>query len=455
MKSPKFITRMTAVKGLLPAVLLLAACDTSPLEVNPGFEVPNEQALSTPAGLAAGVRGIYDALQQTDAYDRNLIVYPDLYADNLEFTGTFDTDAEVDDGNVTPANTTVEGIWSAGYDLINRANNVLAAIPNVAGVDATTASQFTGEALFLRALTYHNLVRWFGGLPILLQPTWEITPGVNVPRNPEAEVYARIEADLLAAIPQLPTTSAVFGATRGAAQALLARVYLDEGKSAEARDMATTVIGSNRYQLITPYSNIWAVKNSPESIFSVQYTVNDDNFLAFWFFPSALGGRRGFAPTANLRTTLINDGDVERLNTTVALSGTRRYGNKYFRVATGDDNIVVLRIAEMYLIRAEANWRLNAPAATILADVNAVRRRAGVAELNPLTVTTPTALRDAILLERRLEFALEGQRFFDLRRILGPAAAAVFLGLSEFRMFFPIPQRELDANTALAQNSGY
>lgn len=445
-----------AATGLLAGLLLLAACD-QPLDVNPTTAIPHEEALNTPQKISAGVRGIYDALQQDGAYNRNLIVFPDLFTDNLDFTGTFDTDAEVDDGLVTAANGAVSGIWSAGYEIINRANNVLASIPQVTDLDPALAARYRGEALLLRALAYHNLARWFGGVPLVTEPTWTITPDVNVPRSLEADIYTFVIGSLQEAIGLLPTTSAEFRLTRGAAQALLARVYLDVGRWAEARDMATVVIQSGRYQLIRPYSNIFAVKNSPESIFSLQYTVNDDNFLAFWFFPGELGGRRGFAPTSNLRTSFINNGDVERLSTTIRLdSRGRRFGGKYFRVATGDDNVLVLRFAEMYLIRAEANWRLNpSDVATILADLNEVRRRAGVADLLPTDVPTSDELRNAILQERRLEFALEGHRFFDLRRMLGDPAAAEALDIEQFRLRFPIPQRELDANTALTQNPGY
>jgi starch-binding outer membrane protein, SusD/RagB family len=448
-----------AATGLLAGLLLLAACD-KPLDVNPTASIPEEEALDSPQEIAAGVRGIYDALQQDGGYSRNLIVFPDLLADNLDFTGTFDTDAEVDDGLVTAANGSLTDLWSVGYDVINRANNVLAAIPEVADLDAASAAQFRGEALFLRALAYHNLARWFGRLPLITEPEWVITPDVNVPQSTEAEIHTFVIGSLQEAIGLLPTTSAEFRLTSDAARALLARVYLDVDRWAEARDMATAVIQSGRYQLVRPYSNIFAVENSPESIFSLQYTINDDNFLAFWFFPSHLGGRRGFAPTASLRTLLTSQGG-DRLNATLdiyftAAGALRRYGKKYFRVATGDDNVIVLRIAEMYLIRAEANWRLGAdPATVVLPDVNAVRQRAGVADLLVTSVPTSTALRDAILRERQLEFALEGHRFFDLRRMLGATAAAAFLGIDEFRLYFPIPQRELDANTALTQNTGY
>lgn len=452
--------RMKRIAAGLLAAAALAACD-EPLQVDPSASIPFEEALNTVSEIEAGVRGAYDALQQTGTYDRQQVVYPDLYTDNLDFTGTFDTDAEVDLRAVQSTNSSVEGMWGDSYEGINRANNVLASIPGVPELGAAAAARFRGEALFLRALNYHNLVRWFGGVPLITQPNWNVgdQENTNKPRASQAEVYALIEADLQEAVTLLPTTSGDFRATQDAARALLARVFLDEGKHAQARDMATAVITSGRYSLTTPFGNLWAVENSPESIFSVQYTITDTNDLAFWFFPSHLGGRRGFAPSANLRTAYQNAGDTQRLNATIGIYFTasgalRRYGLKYHRISTSDDNVIVLRLAEMYLIRAEANARLGADPAVVRADVNVVRARAGLAPL-AATITTQAALLNAILLERRLEFALEGHRFFDLRRILGPTAAAAFLGIPEFRLLFPIPQGERDVNPNLGQNPGY
>ena len=459
--------RQIAPALLALPLLLLAACDT-PLDVDPDSQLPFDEALDSPEEIAAGVRGAYDALQQGGAYDRDLIVFPDMYADNLVFTGTFDTDAEVSDLAVQASNGAVQDIWEAAYEAINRANNVLSSLPGVEEMDPDEAAQFRGEALFIRALSYHNLVRWFGGVPLVLQPNWEIgdDENTNRPRSTQAQVYAQIEADLEEAEELLPSFSAGFLATSGAATALLARVYLDEAKYAQARDAATAVIDGGGYELIRPYGNVFAVENSSEVIFSVQYTVTDFNELAFWFFPSTLGGRRGFAPTADLAGA-FGDDDTERFDRTIGFyqttkGATRRYGNKYLRISTGEDNIIVLRLAEMYLIRAEANARLGAPAATVLADVNVVRERAEVAPLTPADVdydesgtVTQDELLQAVLDERRLEFALEGHRFFDLRRIYGTAGAAEFLGIPEFRLLFPIPQDEIDANPNLDQNPGY
>lgn len=440
--------KLTHIVGAFALASLLGACDGL-LDVDPKSSVPTDEALDEPDEVAAAVRGIYSALQSDGAYDRSLVVYPDLFTDNLDFTGTFASDREFANRRVFPTNAALPGIWGAAYSGISRANNVLAAIPNVTELDAGDATRFRGEALFLRALNYHNLVRWFGGVPLVTEPVRAIDDDVNVPRSTPAQVYALIRADLLEAITLLPATNVEQRANRFTARALLARVALEMGDYAQARDMATAVIQSGRYVLVEDFEALVRDENTAEMIFSVQYTVNDPNALAFWFYTQSLDGRYGFAPTDDLYDAY--DGD-ERRDATIGVDGGDLYGRKYRRVGTGEDNVPVLRLAEMYLIRAEANARLGADPQTVLDDVNEVRERADVA---PLTVAGTPDLLAAILEERRLEFAFEGHRFFDLRRILGTEGAAAFLGVTPQQMVFPIPQRELDANTALTQNPGY
>jgi hypothetical protein len=194
---------------------------------------------------------------------------------------------------------------------------------------------------------------------------------------------------------------------------------------------------------------MFANKNTSESIFELQFTVNNSNSLAFWFFPTAIGGRLGFAPSPGLYDA-FEAGDTRR-DATIAIQGTQRYGYKYFRIAQGDDNVHVLRLAEQYLIRAEANARLNAPTATVHADINVIRQRAGLADLD-VAVTTQAALLDAILQERRVELAFEGHRFADLRR---HGKAESVLTLAAHRLLWPVPLYETDVNENLEQNPGY
>lgn len=457
---------MKILKNLLPILAgaaFMAACD-SPLEVNPTASIPFDEALDSPEEIAAAVNGMYDAMQVDGAYARNLLVFPDMYADNLDFSGTFTTDREVWSQNVRPTNSAVTGIWGAAYDAVNRANNVLAAVDSVSELDEVDATQFQGEALFVRALNYHNLVRFFGSVPVVTAATWEVGPEVNVPRSSVAQVYSRIVADLQQSISMLDEVEAEGVRPRAgranlwSARALLARVYLDMGQWAQARAMADEVIESGEFELVDEYRNIWAVENNSESIFEVQFTISDPNSLAFWFFPSDEGGRYGFNPTEAAAVAIFGGAGQsrERFNGSVSFSEGEGwyYVSKFFRIETGDDNIPVIRLAEMYLIRAEANWRLGADPAVVRSDINVVRERSGLPAL-AATVTTSTQLRNAILAERRAEFAFEGHRLFDLRRILGDAAAAAALGIDEFRLVFPVPQRELDANPGLTQTQGY
>lgn len=429
-----------------------AACDT-PLDTDPTDSIDAGEAITDAEGVRLAVVGTYSALQgDLDGqalYSRELVVYPDLYADNLIFTGTFGTDLQVANRNILPSNGAILDQWTESYEGINRANNVLAAIGTVEDLAAEEADQYRGEALFLRALNYLNLTRYFGGVPVVTEPSVEITEESRVARNTAAEVYAQIVMDLEEAATLLAASGEPGRATRGAANALLARAYLEMGEWAAAGDKATAVIGSGEYQLVVDYGDLFAVQNTAEAIFELQYSVNDNNNLAFWYFPEDLGGRQGFTPSQDLYDA-FEPGDERRDVTIDDLDGNL-FGVKYFRVANGDDNVIVLRLAEMYLTRAEANLRLGADPTTVRADVDVIRSRAGLSAL-PAAVDTEAELADAILQERRTEFALEGYRFFDLRRM---GRAMEFLGIAEARLLFPIPQEEIDVNIELEQNPGY
>lgn len=440
----------------IAAAALLTSCE-SPLEVDPTASIDSNTALTTPRGVELALNGAYRSLQSGALYSLDEVMQADLYADNLTFTGTFQTHREVSLRNVTTSNGDILAKWGAAYSGINRVNNILEAAPN-AGLTAALAGQYRGEALFIRALHYFNLVRWFGDVPIVLTPSTGIDPTTSFPsRETAANVYARIVTDLEEAVTLLPAPRANGRATRGAAQALLARVYLERGAAGDyalAVARATSVITSSLYSMNAVYRANWTTKHSPESIFELSYSVNNTNSLAFWHYPQPLSGRWGFSPSLNLYNSYAA-GDVRR-DASIAISPTAaacasncRYGIKYFRIATGDDNVPLLRLAEMYLIRAEANARLGTADATVQADINVVRGRAGLAAT---TATGQAGLLTAILNERRWELAMEGHRFFDLRR---HGVATTVLAIAPTRLLFPIPQAERDINTALTQNAGY
>lgn len=430
------------------AAAVMAACD-SPLDTNPTASIDAETALSTPRGIELGLNGAYRSLQPGDLYGVNLMVYPDMYADNLDFTGTFQTDREVAQRNINATNTAVLGMWADMYDGINRTNNILDAIPNVGALSSSEADQYRGEALFIRALHYSLLAGYFGDVPIITEPSRGVGEESLVARDPVADVYAMIIADLEESATLLAPGHVAGRATADAANALLARVYLETGAYAQARDKATLLIESGEYSLPADYATVFRTNNSSESIFELQYSINNSNSQAFWFYTPDLGGRWGYSPTADLYAA-FEPGD-ERLDVTIGIDAGDRYGNKYEKIENGDDNIVVLRLAEMYLIRAEANARLNAAPAVVRADIDEVRNRAGLPDL-PTTVDTQQELFDAILQERRVELAFEGLRFFDLRRL---GVATSLLQIPATHLLWPIPQAERDVNTALSQNDGY
>src|SRR5688500_18886571 len=155
--------------AILSVAALLGACD-SPLDVNPTAQIDAGTALTTTRGIELALNGAYRSLTPSSLYGVNQMVYPDLYADNLDFTGTFQTDREVALRNITTGNTAVLGLWAAAFDGINRANSVLAAVDAIPDMTDAAKNAARGEALFIRALQYSILAAYFGGVPLTTEP---------------------------------------------------------------------------------------------------------------------------------------------------------------------------------------------------------------------------------------------------------------------------------------------
>jgi hypothetical protein len=459
--------KLRALGILAAAAFGTAACEGA-LDPTPQQTIPFEEALDTPEEVRVAVNAMYDALQNCDGgYCRNLIIFPDLYAGNLAFTGTYTSDREVARRNVTAANTALPGLWGTAYSGINRANNVLAALPGLEDeFDADEYAQLKGEAHFVRALNYFNLVNFFGGVPLVTAPISAVPDDVRQVKNSQAEIFAFIEAELAQARAGLPElgSDAAGRASYEAATALLARVHTYQKEWAPAYDLADEIIESHTFSLEPQYENAFEKEQTDEAIFEIPFTVTDPGSLAFWFFPGSLGGRYGIAPSGNLVGSF--EDDDQRLNVAIQPEDFGDdFGAKYTDISTTADDIPVLRLAEMYLIRAEAAARLG-NYAQALADVNVIRERAGLegydettADLDEDGTTTAAEVLEIVLAERRHELFYEGHYFFDLKRFADavPAAQArlTALGLTGNKLLFPIPQREIDANPALIQNPGY
>ncbi|CCH51659.1 RagB/SusD domain protein [Fibrisoma limi BUZ 3] len=450
--------KLSIVGSVLAVGLLLTGCDNK-LDINPINSVDAQQALQTAQDLDALLVGAYDALGNGNLYGGNLLRDAELLGDNGETTwnGTFLEPAEIARKAILTTNGQVRDTWLAAYYTINICNTVLA---NLNLAEASERGRIEGEAKFIRGTMYFELVRFYArpwgdgdantspGVPLVLTPTTVLNQSNQVPRNSVAEVYAQVIKDLTEAETRLPATNGFFS-TKGAAAGMLARVYLQQGSFGPAASAADRVIASNRYQLV-PIEEVFDLRlfingfNTDETVFAVQVTDQDGvNNLNLYYAIRDYGGRGdiyiqerhlNLYEQADQRGGLFYEDDGGLLR-------TAKFVNQY-------GNVQVLRLAEMYLIRAEANFRNNTSVgAAPLDDVNLIRARAGLAPLTPAQLTL-----NAILRERRLELAFEGTLIHDIKRTRQNIGTIRF---NDPRLIYPIPQREIDANRALVQNAGY
>ncbi len=440
--------------GLLVGLgaLLLTACDDR-LTVQPTQSIDASQALMTEQDVNITLTGAYDGISDGNLYGGGIQYTGELLGDNRDvvFGGTFTTLDELWRKTITTSNVDVRDTWLDSYNTINRTNNVLA---NIEKVSTANRNRFEGQARFIRGSLYFELVKLYAksfndgapasnlGVPIVLTPTGTVGEADSRARNTVAEVYAQVLDDLTKAEALLPATqSAGTGfATKGAAQAMLARVYLQQQNFAAARDAANRVITSNTFSLASTFAGAFT-DASAESIFKIVVTDQDGaNGLNTYYGSTRNSGRGDIRVQIKFRQLYgATDGRGQFFTTVGNNVFTSKYNDRF-----GD--VPVIRLAEMYLVRAEANQRLNSTTgATPLADVNAIRTRAGA---TPLTAVT---LAD-ILLERRLELAFEGQQIADIKRTAGVVGTTAY---SANNLVLPIPQREIDTNKKLVQNPGY
>jgi hypothetical protein len=433
-------------------ILLFTIISCDVLDAEPQSSIEASEAFKTQRDIDKGILGAYASFQSLSYYGRTFYLFSDLSADNLShpLAATAAVYAEVDNNNILPENGSVSGIWSTAYDGINVANNVIQKLPTIEGMTIEEQDRALGELYFIRALNHFNLLNYFGGVPIKLEPT--VGAGnLDVPRNSVNEVYAQIIADLTFAADNLSTSSNKTRASKFAAKALLARVYLYQKDYPQAIAMATDVINSGNYSLLSNYQAVFTDESS-ESIFEIYFSQLERNRIAEYNFPTSLNGRREVEPSADLLSS-YQTGDT-RFDASLAFAGTNAYAIKYDDLSLGTDNVIVLRLADMYLIRAEAE--ANLPAANDQAvrdDINKIRNRANLGSTSESSI--PKLIR-IIENERRFEFAFEGHRWFDLIRT--NRAINVLPNVKSInQILFPIPLDELLTNKdpGMVQNPGY
>jgi hypothetical protein len=438
------------------ALLLLASGCQKKLDVTPKQSVDVQDALSTSSGVLTALNGAYADLGNAYFFGGDTYLYSDLLADagEIRWNGTYAGLTQIYNKSIPVNNSFVANTWLQGYRVINDVNNVLNAL-NV--VDAAQRDRVEGEAKFIRGSVYFELVRLFAkawndgnpannpGVPLVLTPTTGITEASKVKRNSVAEVYAQVIKDLSDAEAKLPTANG-FYATKYSAAGMLARVYLQKADYSNAANEANTVISSGRYSLASsyasafPYSASAQVPNTSEDVFAMQVTTTQgSNDLYTFYSPTS----RGDIDIRAAHLALYENGDQRK--TFFTNSGGSVYTSKYLSHYA---NVQIIRLAEMYLIRAEANFRLGtAVGDTPLNDINRIRNRSGLPSLTAADLTL-----SKILMERKLELAFEGASLHDIKRTQGSVGT---LPWNSPKLILPIPDREIIANPNLVQNEGY
>jgi hypothetical protein len=433
--------------------ILLMSCNKV-LDVKPTDSVAAEDAIRNKAGVEHALIGSYNALQATGLYYLNAIIVGDVAADNLTHTGTMMEYGQIERKPIPAENSIVEGMWSGAYNGINCVNNILVKLSGIEDITQAERDQYEGEALFIRALLHYYLVTYFGGVPIQTLPTLDLSK-IDIARNTVDEVYTQVISDLTTAKAKLSTTKVKGRVNTFTASALLAKVYLtkfqmtgDQPSSGLAITEASRVITESGYSLVTDYGSLFIpASNTSESIFEVVFDAQNFTRLAQYFYSRDLSGRYEIAPETELIQS-YESGD-NRLPQSIAYNGTQPYGYKYKDVSGGTDHVYVFRLAEMYLIRAEALAYSNGVVASIQADINTIRNRAGLANTSAATIPD---LKLAVENECRHEFAFEGHRWPDLVRT---KRAVAILGIDEKYTLFPIPLSEKQTNNLMEQNPGY
>ena len=456
------------LRTLGPVLAFLAGGCNSVLDVKPINEIDEGQAIINEVTAQAAVTGIYDALQSGSYYGGELLFFGDLSAEDVEHTGTFTSYRQIDLNDISADNASIEGFWDALYISIGRANIVLERVPGVAGIDPAKRDQMLGEAHFLRALTYHNLVKFWGdssptglGVPLRLVPPPDIGSASSITRATTGEVYTQILRDLFQAESLMSVTSDARQASIGAVRAIRARVllYRENWAAAEAEAEAVEAMG---YALAPQYGDLFGAEgiDTPEDILRVGFTATEFCLEGYYYRANGAGGRREITPSDSLLkaywpgyTTGVPSSytpvDV-RGQRNVAFRVNTQYGSKW-PTGLGAEDIHTIRFAEVLLIKAEAEAR-QGKLAEADSSLDLVRARAGVPALDLVALGQAAAI-NAILQERRLELAYEGDRWPDLVRT---GRAVSRLGIPAFQRLYPIPVNEIDVTIPpLVQNPGY
>lgn len=455
---------------ILSTAFLSVSCTDSFFDLEPSSSVPTDKVYKTAEDFNVAVIGCYSKLQTQVNFFTECCEYR---SDNLYLsaptTGTQDR-YDIDQFSDKPSNGILQNAWANFNNGVYRCNLVLDKIDG-ADFNETLKKQYKAEALFIRALTYFNMYRLWGGIP-MTDKVVTVAEALKIGRSSDQQVYDFLVGDLNQVINEnmLPSSyiSADMGrVTSGAAMALLGKIYLTFHKWTEARNVLSQLVG--RYSLMT----------TPEQVFDVNNKMNDEIIFAVRFNKDVEGEGHGYwfsiinlTDDTNQTKSLkecYKDGDKRKnLITYVKVEDKVCVMNKFKDVKSATYNTVgndqiILRYADVLLMYAEALNEIsysNLQNSEAMVALNAVHTRAGLSPLQITELPDQDSFRKAIMLERQQEFPYEGQRWFDLVRMGGAKEAMKAEGhiIQDYQFLYPIPKTELERinNTELLwQNTGY
>jgi starch-binding outer membrane protein, SusD/RagB family len=456
---------MTILRFCLFLFLTSAFTACNLLDETSPNDIAAENAIKDAAGAEAALLGVYSAMQQKGYYGGQYPLISEALTDNA-VTGGYQVISLDELGNkaVTPANILVEDLWLTAYRVVANCNGLLAALPNVTDLTPTRKKDIEGQARAIRALAHFDLLRYFGehwnsnsafGVPII---TTLQTIADRPTRASVGAVYKIVTDELIAALGLLDAKNKTPQYVNvNTLNALLSRVYLYQKDLTKAAAYASKVIASTDYSLVdaADYATIFTKRRTSESIFELAFDVqNKSAFNGLTYVrDGAARPEVNFMAAESLKDFFDTRGDdvrVEMLNFDSAVNDVTIVPDgrteKYRGEDTRDNPAYIIRLAEMYLILAEAKGKTAG-----LADINALRAKRDIFLLTPAMVLTDDAFRTAILEERRAEFNFEGHRYFDLARM---RRIKTDIGVAEFRGILPIPGREVKTG-GLTQNPSY
>lgn len=450
------------------------ACNV--LDQEPEIQISNEVAFTNEKSADAALAGLYHQLQSGFYYGRNFQNICEVSSDISQSVGTWDFYRELDTYELDASNLEVTNFYTAAFRAVNQANNIIAEVPGIE-MDQAKKDNIVGQAYFVRALAFFDLNKVFGGVPgvhgdqsvvLPLTPSRAVNEDLYPTRPSLVDGYNQVEADLLSALNLLPesqsnNTSTRAKAVKGTARALLSRFYLYTRNYPEVIRLSTEVIEDGQYSLLDNYIDIYAGEFTSESIFELEFIAADQSGMRFWYFPGAQGGRGELAVHESFISEIQSDENDIR-GTMFGFDPVQGvfFPTKYQKPGN-IDNFHVIRIAEMYLNRAEAYAHSSGTLTLAVDDLNKIKERAGVAPYSG--PVTQEALLLEIEKERKFELAFEGHSFFDLVRtgraltVLGSverknSSAPVSLD-QPWKQILPIPRDELLSNPNMVQNPNY